>query len=300
MSVIFSRGDNRVGGVSSDAVLRREYAKRMTAPGQAVLRRHGAAPIWTPASLFAASEQGGWYDPSDMSTMFQDSAGTVPVTAAGQSVGRILDKSGNGNHATQASAVNKPILQESGGLYYLQFDGVDDFLSTGSIDFTSTDKMTVVAGLRKLSDAATGCVVETQDNRTAPGGFGVRASADASATYDYGCTGAAGTNTAVTGAVFSAPRTDVISTQMDIGLLGYPSLVGIRVNSVAAAQTPGGAGVLTTGTFGNKVLYIGRVDGSLLPFNGHLYQLVVRGAATPLADIEAAESFTADKTGVTL
>ena len=50
-------------------------------------------PAFTPASLFAAGEQGAWYDPSDFSTMFQGSAGTTPVTAVGQSVGLILDKS---------------------------------------------------------------------------------------------------------------------------------------------------------------------------------------------------------------
>jgi hypothetical protein len=44
-------------------------------------------------ALFASSEQGAWYDPSDLSTMFQDSSGTAPVTADGQPVGLILDKS---------------------------------------------------------------------------------------------------------------------------------------------------------------------------------------------------------------
>ena len=48
---------------------------------------------FTPASLFAAGEGGFWLDPSDFSTMFQDSAGTTPVTATGQTVGLILDKS---------------------------------------------------------------------------------------------------------------------------------------------------------------------------------------------------------------
>ena len=43
--------------------------------------------------LFANGEQGFFYDPNDLSTMYQDAAGTVPVTAAGQAVGLILDKS---------------------------------------------------------------------------------------------------------------------------------------------------------------------------------------------------------------
>ena len=91
----------------------------------------GSAP-WTPAALFAASEQGCWYDPSDMSTLFQDSAGTTPVTAAGQPVGRMLDKSGNGNHVTQATAASRPLLAESGGLRWLAFDGVNDFLQSAT------------------------------------------------------------------------------------------------------------------------------------------------------------------------
>ena len=44
-------------------------------------------------ALFANSEVGAWYDPSDLTTMFQDRAGTTPVTADGQTVGLILDKS---------------------------------------------------------------------------------------------------------------------------------------------------------------------------------------------------------------
>ena len=46
-----------------------------------------------PLSLFANGEPGFWLDPSDLSTMYQDSAGTTPVTAVEQPVGLILDKS---------------------------------------------------------------------------------------------------------------------------------------------------------------------------------------------------------------
>ena len=44
-------------------------------------------------SLFSNGEQGFFYDPNDLSTMYQDANGTKPVTAAGQPVGLILDKS---------------------------------------------------------------------------------------------------------------------------------------------------------------------------------------------------------------
>lgn len=50
-------------------------------------------PPFDPASLFKNGEQGIWLDPNDLSTMFQDAAGTVPVAEIGQPVGLILDKS---------------------------------------------------------------------------------------------------------------------------------------------------------------------------------------------------------------
>lgn len=101
------------------------------------LRIKGATTIkgqtiinWSPGVLFAGGELGAWYDPSDFSTMFQDDAGTTPVTATGQSVGRILDKSGRGNHATQSTSGARPTLQQdSGGKYYLSFDGSNDCLN---------------------------------------------------------------------------------------------------------------------------------------------------------------------------
>lgn len=42
--------------------------------------------------LWRAGEQGVWYDPSDLTTLFQDVGGSTPVTAVGQPVGLMLDK----------------------------------------------------------------------------------------------------------------------------------------------------------------------------------------------------------------
>ena len=59
----------------------------------ATTRRRRRDAGYSPLSLFQAGEQGGWWDPSDPSTLFQDAAGTIPVTALGQPVGFALDKS---------------------------------------------------------------------------------------------------------------------------------------------------------------------------------------------------------------
>ena len=82
--------------------------------------------VFTPADLFTGSETGAWYGPSDLSTLFQDSAGTTPVTTAGQPVGLMLDKSGNANHATQATVAARPTYQT--GPARATIDKVDDRL----------------------------------------------------------------------------------------------------------------------------------------------------------------------------
>ena len=82
--------------------------------------------------LFANDEQGAWYDPSDLTTLFQDTAGTTPVTTAGQTVARMDDKSGNGNHATQPTAAARPTYQTDGTYRWLSFDGVDDTMGTSA------------------------------------------------------------------------------------------------------------------------------------------------------------------------
>ena len=67
----------------------------------------GLQSLFSPQNLLAGSTALAWYDPSDLTTLFQDAAGTTPVTAPGQPVGLALDKSGNGFHAT-ASGTSRP------------------------------------------------------------------------------------------------------------------------------------------------------------------------------------------------
>ena len=62
------------------------------------------------AGLYQENVQGVWYDPSNLSTLYQDSALTTPVTAVEQFVGGMLDLSGRGNHALQATPTKRPVL----------------------------------------------------------------------------------------------------------------------------------------------------------------------------------------------
>jgi hypothetical protein len=112
-----------------------------------VLAFHPAVGSFDPTSLFSG-ETGGWWDPSDMSALFQDSAGTTPVTAADQPVGRIEDKSGNGNHLLQATSTERPYLRTDGTYWWLEFDGVDDFLQA---IFTHAQPFTRITAMQLVS-----------------------------------------------------------------------------------------------------------------------------------------------------
>ena len=55
--------------------------------------------IFKPEDLFFLGEQGAYYTPGDLFTLFQDAEGTIPVTDDGDPVGRMRDKSPNLNLA---------------------------------------------------------------------------------------------------------------------------------------------------------------------------------------------------------
>jgi len=95
--------------------------------------RSGGSGAFDPVSLFGASEEGGIYDPSDLSTLWQDSARTTPVTANNDPVGAIDDLSGNGLHLLQ-TGTNRPIYKTDGSRHWIEFAGNgDDYMrSTGN------------------------------------------------------------------------------------------------------------------------------------------------------------------------
>ncbi|MEN8659820.1 MAG: hypothetical protein ABF313_17440, partial [Marivita sp.] len=82
-----------------------------------------------PTKLFASGEEGAWYDTSDISVLFQDTAGTTPVTASGQTIARVNDKSGNGLNATQATTAARPSYIVDADGAFIQHDPVDDALT---------------------------------------------------------------------------------------------------------------------------------------------------------------------------
>lgn len=89
---------------------------------------------YDPLPLFTTTQTGVWYDPSDKSSLFKDDAGLEPVTADGDIVRLMKDKSGNDNHAK----IGTPQITEAGtstvsGLRY-RTDGTIHWLESNDVD----------------------------------------------------------------------------------------------------------------------------------------------------------------------
>jgi hypothetical protein len=178
----------------------------------------------------------------------------------------------------------------TGFLPYLKFDGVDDSLSTNSISFTSTDKMSVFAGVRKLSDAARGILAElSPDALTNNGSFLLGAPYNTGSNeFKFYCGG-----TTRTGVDYLSPGTPTTRVITGLNNIATP-VVTIRADGVQAATSSSSQG---TGNYGNYPLYIGRRANAGLPFNGQLYSMVIVGKAVTAGELTSTETYVNQKTG---
>ena len=380
--------------------------------------------------IFRNNEQGFAYDPNDLTTLYQDAAGTIPVTAAGQPVGLMKDKSGRNNHAFQTVSASRPILRQTpilgnelvvngdfsnglinvaprnggtleivsgalkvtntgtyygyaemalptevGKLYllrgdvvassgagaafhitslpnssdiatnvegaaaaagvmftakttttylslktpsnaigawrifdnisikeitgyrtdqnYLAFDGVDDFLVTNHINFTVTDKISLFAGVRKLSDSGTGMVYElSPDLNTNNGGFYLTApSATNGNNYSFSSKGTVSIYATITG--YRSPATNVLTAKSAIST----DSLTVRIDGAEKMLSGADQGV---GNYGYHQLFIGRRGGTYAPFRGNIYSLIGIGRLTSNSETIALEKSIAKNTGVVL
>lgn len=242
---------------------------------------------FSPAELFANGEQGAWYDPSDLSTLFQDAAGTTPVTSHGDPVGLVLDKSGNGRNLTQSTTAARPVYQTNGTLHWLRFDGSDDFMSTAPVDFSATDEMSVITGITR-TNVTTSILLELSENLNTNNGSFYFASPTSGDSMQYSSKGTA--QATATGTI-SMPA--VIS---GISKISTDSVV-LRGNGAELATSASNQGA---GNYGNYSIYLGRRGGSSLSLQCSVYGMIIRGIITSGDDLANAEQWMAGKTGVSL
>jgi autotransporter-associated beta strand protein len=108
-----------------------------------------AAP-WTPANL-PSDQLKNWYDAADLTTLWQNTGATTPVTATGQTVLRWNDKSANGNHLTVGSGGPAYTAAAMNALPVLRFNGNSMSNLTATMG-SSTDNFTVIGVFKVASN----------------------------------------------------------------------------------------------------------------------------------------------------
>lgn len=163
-------------------------------------------------AAFANAEEGGAYDPADLTTLWQDVAGTVPVTTDGQAVARVDDKSGRARHLLQATTAFRPLYRTAGGLHWIEGDGINDVMLSDSA-YVVTEPHTWVAGLEHITGAGIGHNLFG----TSPGATGGSTGADAAGIYQ---------------------RSDVVQRISAARRIGAGSSALVDVNSAFVLGTP--------------------------------------------------------------
>ena len=202
-----------------------------------------------------------------------------------------------------ASVDNLELFDVTSGVvtapYGLQYDGLDDFLQTASVNFTATNKMTVCAGIRKLSDAVGDVYfLALSSALSSLGSFAIRAPRT-SATAHYGFTYNASTAAGYDASSFSAPITNVLSMQMDGAGASQAQKLMPRVNGLTPTLTLVGV-TSGTGNFGNYPFYFGRLGGTTGPFNGLDFGGICINRTLSAADLTSTERWVGVRTGVTI
>jgi hypothetical protein len=191
-----------------------------------------------------------------------------------------------------------------GFLPYLEFNGLSWSMSTNSIDFSAvpTDKMTVWAGARKLSDTTEGMIAELSAVvGSNAGSFVMGLPGNISGIGPNMVLGLNGTAAAYSDArTYTAPITGVWQASFDIAQATVANEIQQRVNGAVPTSISYLGANAGTGNFGNYPLFIGARNNASNFFNGWMYSLTVRGAQSSASEISAMESWVAGKTGVSL
>lgn len=235
----------------------------------------------TPAD--ALTETGGdciaWFDNSDLSTLFQDTAGTIPVTADGDPVGYQTDKSGNGLHRVALNGTTaRPTWRTSGGYCWLEWDGTSDGMQTATTTLLSGyTHRAIIAAIRKTtSPAAFRAYFESRNGTVGAQAFGIYLPFDATGGMSFTNSG----STFKTATAVPATYPD----NVDYVLTGVGDVLSqialLRVNGAQADINCDNQG--TTGHISGERLYWGGRSGSSFYFTGREYQCIVwRGKISP-------------------
>lgn len=229
-------------------------------------------------NLFSTNEKGLAYNFQDISTMWQDTAGTVPVTTVDQLVARIDDLSGNENHLIQEVEARRPQLKQDAEGFYLWFDGTKALYSENIVDFNSLVNYTALCRLSKEL-SSTGCILEASVNMN----NNIASFAMFQDSQDIAFTNS--------GSGYNSAQVQLDADSLFIGVmkvLENPKIKMMRVNGIEKTRT----GILNQSSWGllNHKIYVGARGGTSLFLTSKVRALAFLGRELASSEIENIES----------
>lgn len=274
----------------------------MTGLMQIIAQRRRSAGAFSPISLFSNGEKGGFWDFTDLSSLWQDTAGTSAVTTSGQSIKRANDLSGNGNHVTENT--NPPVYDTTDGIQSCKFNGVSSILKKSSFNLSGCEKLTVVVGLRQRSFSTSASAIishgtffsnienggiEVFQNNSVSGAIGMGVGSSNSSYYvSNGPAATSSTRMIVwSGKVFPL-KSDVRRMTM-------------RLNSDEVQETfVSQQGSLSTSIFSTRSFSIGGRSSGSIYADCDIIGCLIIGRELTEAETRAAELFFSEKCGLSL
>jgi len=99
--------------------------------------------------LFAEGQVGSLFDPSNIGSLWQDSARSIRVTADGDRVGAMDDLSGNANHLLQATAGLRPTYKTDGTKHWIETTALNRWLQ--ALGYTKSQIWDRMSGVQQVS-----------------------------------------------------------------------------------------------------------------------------------------------------
>jgi len=191
-----------------------------------------------------------------------------------------------GNHATQTTSAARPVLQQSGDLYYLDFDGVDDKLETASVvTIPTSPDLTASIAFRQNT------VPTTHHTILSFGGFvsngAILQTSSPGSPYRY--------RLARNGSTFSdSPTDNVAGTDYIWTFENSSSGASVRRNQVTKITSA------TVTDIASHYWTVGSRTDSTQYCDAHVYAIVGVNRTLTSSETLGLESYLANKSGVTL
>lgn len=176
------------------------------------------AAAWTPASLFASSEEGVLLECA-IANLAQDSANTTPVAANADPVGYWADTSGNDKHFVQATAGARGTYSTT--IPSVTFDGSADYLAYAGALTQVTGSVLLVIETGATAFAANQAIISSADTGSANNWFEIGIDASGRVYVD---SNAAGTQHTVRGTTVLANSTQYLIAVVHDGVDYYVAI----------------------------------------------------------------------------